>query len=371
MTTQITLDNLTLRQKIGQLFFIGLPGTEIDKTSFDLLETISPGGICLFSRNIKTAAQTRRLLDNLLEVLPIKPFLSLDQEGGLVDRLRRIITPMPAARDFTAKGNLETAAKMAEITGEIVRILGFNMNFAPVVDVIDVQRNKFINGLYSRGFGASKEDVARLTLRYIETLQNKGCIAVIKHFPGYGATETDSHEQLPTVNLTKEQLFEIDLFPYFELLKTADIYAVMVGHAAYPLVDLQEKDSKDRLLPSSLSHNFVTSLLRTGMKFENLILTDDLEMGAIMENYGIGEAAKMALKAGNDFLLICADIDRMLEAFEAVCRAAETGEISESRINASLKRIARIKNLLPPPVSFDENRLRELSEEVKILNDLC
>ena len=371
MTKQINFDNLTLNQKIGQLFFIGLPSTEIDETTNDLLKKISPGGICLFSRNIKTARQTRELLNELREVLPVEPFISLDQEGGLVDRLRRVITPMPSAQVFTEKENLQTVEKISEITAEAVRILGFNMNFAPVVDVIDAERNKFVNGLYSRGFGKSKEDVVRLTSAYLKTLQNKGCIGTIKHFPGYGATETDAHEQLPTVNLSKQQLFETDLFPYFELFNSSQVFAVMVGHATYPLIDLQEKDAHGRFLPSSLSFNFITSLLRTELGFQDLVLTDDLEMGAIMENYGIGKASKMALKAGNDFLLICADTERMLEAFDSVSSAVESGEISESRINESLERIAKVKNLLQPPLPFDEMRLQELSDDVKNLIDLC
>lgn len=371
MTKQNGFELLTLNQKIGQLFFIGLPGTEIDAKTGDLLKKISPGGVCLFSRNIRTARQTRELLNNLREVLPVEPFLSLDQEGGLVDRLRRVITPMPSAQVFTGKCNSEIVKKIAEITAEVIRILGFNMNFAPVVDVIDEERSKFVNGLYSRGFGKSKEDVVSLASDFLKALQDKGCIATIKHFPGYGATEADSHEELPTVNLSKQQLFETDLFPYFELFKNSEVYAVMVGHAAYPLIDLQEKDAQDRFLPSSLSGNFVTSLLRKEMGFQNIVLTDDLEMGAILKNYGIGEAAKLALKAGNDFLLICADTERMIEAFDAVKEAIERGEISESKINESLERIIKVKTHLAPPLPFDEKRLQELSDDVKNLIEMC
>lgn len=371
MTTENNLHNLTLNQKIGQLFFIGLPGTEIDTETRDLLEGITPGGICLFSRNIRSAGQTRQLLDKLREVLPVEPFISLDQEGGLVDRLRRVIVPMPSAQVFTGKCNSEIVEEISAITAETIRILGFNMNFAPVVDVIDEERNKFVNGLYSRGFGKSKEDVVRLTSRYLKTLQDKGCVATIKHFPGYGATETDSHEELPSVKLSKPQLFETDLFPYFELFKSSNVYAVMVGHAAYPLIDLQEKDAQGRFLPSSLSRNFVTSLLREEMGFQNIVLTDDLEMGAILKNYGIGEAAKMALQAGNDFLLICADTKRMIEAFDSVKEAVGRGEISESRINESLERILKVKTQLQPPLVFDEMRLQELSEDVKNLIEMC
>src|SRR5688500_1826023 len=170
MTTQTNFDNLTLNQKIGQLFFIGLPGTDIDSKTVELLTKISPGGVCLFSRNIRTAVQTRELLNNLREVFPVEPFISLDQEGGLVDRLRRVITPMPSAQVFTRKCNSEIIKKIAELTAEAIRILGFNMNFAPVVDVIDEERNKFVNGLYSRGFGKSKEEVVHLASLYLKTL---------------------------------------------------------------------------------------------------------------------------------------------------------------------------------------------------------
>ena len=328
MTHTNDFEKLSTEQKIGQLFFIGLPGTEIDEQTSDLLAKISPGGICLFSRNIKEAIATRKLLDDLRELLPIEPFLAIDQEGGLVDRLRRIITPMPSVKNLTEKGKVEFVEKHAALTAEILRILGFNMNFAPVVDVIDEQREKFVNGLYSRGFGKSKDDVINLAGKYLDRLQNGGCLATIKHFPGYGATEVDSHEELPQVNLSTEELFETDLFPYQRFIAEKEIFAVMVGHAAYPKSDLQEKDVNDNFLPSSLSYNFVTKLLREKLNYQNLVLTDDLEMGAIVKNYGMGEAAKMAIKAGNDQLLICANISAINEAYDAVMKAVETGEIS-------------------------------------------
>ncbi len=371
MTKPINFGNLSLKQKIGQLFFIGLPGTGLDEQTRKLLETIQPGGICLFSRNIRTAAQTRKLLDDVRESLPVEPFLSLDQEGGLVDRLRRIVTPMPSVKAITEKGNPELTRRHAELTAEIIRILGFNMNFAPVVDIIDERREKFVNGLYSRGFGKSKEDVINLAGLYFDTLQKSGCLGTIKHFPGYGATETDSHEELPQVNLTTEQLFENDLLPYQTFFAEKDVYAVMVGHAAYPQVGLQETNAQGKFLPSSLSKNFILKLLRGDFEYENLILTDDLEMGAILKNYGIGEAAKMAINAGNDCLLICANVDAMNEAFEKVQTAVEIGEISHERIQESLNRIAKIKLKLSPPLDFDENRISEISDEIKKLTGMC
>jgi beta-N-acetylhexosaminidase len=358
--------SLTLEQKIGQLFFVGLPSVELDDTAKELLREINAGGICLFQRNCREPAQIRKLLDDLRSFLPIQPILSLDQEGGLVDRLRRIIEPMPAASSLKS---LDEVKKLAEITAEVVSILGFNTNFAPVVDVVDEERGKFQNGLQSRAFGKSKEDVIEFAGGYLETLQKNNILGSIKHFPGLGAAQIDSHEDLPSVNISKDEFYAVDQFPYKEILKTGSVHCVMVAHAAFPNLDLQETDSAGKLLPSSLSFNIITKLLREKLGFQGLVVTDDMEMGAIMQNYGIGEACKMAIKAGQDMLLICANGDVMREGFQAVLQAVKSGEISETRIEESLQRIAKFKDLMRSPIDFDENRLNELSEQIKALKN--
>jgi beta-N-acetylhexosaminidase len=356
--------SLPLEQKIGQLFFIGLASAEVDGAARELLEEISPGGVCLFARNVREVEQTRKLLDDVRENSKVEPFLSLDQEGGLVDRLRRVVEPMPAANLLK---NIEQAETLAKITAEAVRILGFNMNFAPVVDVINDERAKFVNGLYSRTFGKSKEEVFDFAKIYLETLQKNGCLGSIKHFPGLGATEVDSHEELPCVNIKNEEFHTLDLYPYKEFFKGSDVHAVMIAHTAFPNLDLQETDRNGKLLPSSLSYNFTTKLLREQLGFDGLALTDDMEMGAILKNYGIGEACKMAINAGQDLLLICNDSGAIREGFQTVLKAVKSGEIAESRINESLQRIAVVKNLIQPPLDFDKNRLSELSNEISDL----
>ena len=356
--------SLPLEQKIGQLFFIGLAGAEFDAAARALVEEISPAGVCLFARNIREAAQTRKLLDDVRENLAVAPFLSLDQEGGLVDRLRRVVESMPAANSLKTPA---AARILAQITAEAVRILGFNMNFAPVVDIITEERGKFNNGLFSRTFGKSKEEVFEFSSAYLETLQRGGVLGSIKHFPGLGATKIDSHEELPAVKLETAEFDSTDLYPYRELFKTSEVHAVMIAHAAFPNLDLQERDQNGKLLPSSLSYNFTTKLLREKLGFDGLALTDDLEMGAILKNYGIGEACKMAVKAGQDQLLICNDAGAIREGFHAVLEAVKSGEISESRVNNSLQRIAAVKNLMHPPLDFDKNRLDELSNEISDL----
>ncbi len=356
---------LPIEKKIGQLFFIGISGTELDEKISGLIDRISPGGICLFARNMRTAEQVRSLIDDIRSSSEIAPFFSLDQEGGLVDRLRRISTPMPAA---SAIKNIVQAESLARITAEIIRILGFNMNFAPVVDVVDEERSRFPNGLHSRAFGKSKEEVVELAGSYLHTLQMGGIIGCLKHFPGLGGARKDAHDELPSIDISAEELQNIDLFPYRELFGNQSVSAVMVAHTCFPMTDLQETDQNGKLLPTSLSFGFVTKLLRDELGFKGIAITDDLEMGAVVNDFGIGEACKMAINAGEDMLAICANADVVVAGFEAVVNAVSKGEISESRIDESLRRIFEVKKNLPAPVGFDSARLHTLSENV---SDLC
>ena len=353
--------SLPVEQKIGQLFFIGLAGTQIDAATRRFLMEISPGGVCLFARNIADPEQVRNLLGDIRTQLPVEPFLSIDQEGGLVDRLRRIISPMPAANTIKT---IEDARKIAAITAETLRILGFNMNFAPVVDVIDAKRERVSNGLYSRAFAQNAEEAFELAESYLNSLQAGGCLGCLKHFPGLGASVTDSHEALPTVFLSEAEFFNIDLFPYQQFFKTGQVHSVMVAHAAFPLIDLQETDQKGRLLPSSLSGKFVSGLLRQNLGYQGLVLTDDLEMGAILKNYGVGEACKMAILAGQDMVAICADPKAVREGYAAITKAVADGEIGIERIDESLRRIASVKNLLSETLPFEPQRLQTLSQEI-------
>jgi Beta-glucosidase-related glycosidases len=357
---------LPIEQKVGQLFFIGLPGPELDESTEKILTDISPGGVCLFARNIREAAQTRKLLDGIREVLPIEPLLSLDQEGGLVDRLRRILMPMPAASSIKT---VEVAADLAGTIAEAIQILGFNMDFAPVVDVIDEKRSRFSNGLHSRAFGNSPDDVVKLAGSFFNALEQKGVLGCLKHFPGLGASEVDSHEELPKVHISRGELNEVDLIPYKKLLRNVNVPAVMVAHAAYPQLDLQETAQNGTLLPSSLSRKFVDGLLRSELGFDGLVLTDDLEMGAILKNYGIGEACRLAIHAGEDMLAVCAGVDSIYRGYNAVLKAVQTGEITMERVDRSLKRIAKIKSLISRPLPFDSARLEALSSRIAALGD--
>ena len=368
------MSSLTTQQKIGQLFFIGIPGPELDETTLSLLDRIQPGGVCLFSRNIRERLQTRELLDGLRHVPASTPFLSVDQEGGLVDRLRRIMTPMPPANKIRST---EDAAQFGSLVGETLRILGFNMNFAPVVDIIDTERAQFTNGLHSRAFGRSKIEAADFAAHFLEEMQAAGIIGCLKHFPGLGASEVDSHKELPKVSIDEKEFEEKDLYPYATILSSVSERSetggpgqcVMIAHAAFPNSRLQEADQSGKLLPSSLSPAIISKLLRGELGYDGLVLTDDLEMGAIVENYGMGEACVMAIEAGVDMLAICASTAAIDEGHTAISEAFESGRISEDRIDESVARISTLKRKIVEPLPFDDEKLEALSSKIGELND--
>jgi beta-N-acetylhexosaminidase len=277
-----------------------------------------------------------------------------------VDRLRRIVTPSPAASKFRS---VEEVREFGEITAELLLQLGLNMDFAPVVDVITDDREDAGNGIYSRAFGRNGCDVVELAGCFLESLRSNGVIGCLKHFPGLGAARADSHEELPQISISDDELEAVDLKPYVDLL-VRGVRMVMIAHAAYPNSKLQQTDQNGRLLPSSLSSNFVTKLLRDDLNFDGVAITDDLEMGAIVRNYGIGEACKMALDAGNDMLAICNNPEAIEVGFEAVANAVNDGEISVERLDRSIERVFRLKKQLRSPVSFDNDRIEKLTHQL-------
>jgi beta-N-acetylhexosaminidase len=368
MTDKLT--SLTLEQKIGQLLYIGLPGTEFDADTRALVEDIQPGGVIIFGRNVVAPEQLRSLLDSVRETVRVEPLLGIDQEGGLVDRLRKICTPMPSARTIRQHGDLAAARSLGKITGEALRLLGFNMNFAPVLSIMTDDRDLLSNGLYSRSYGRSPGEVLGYTMVYLRGLQGQGCLGCAKHFPGIGAGEVDSHEEMPIINLDHDALIAQDLAPYIELFQREDniVHAVMVSHGGFPKVDLRHGTAGGRLIPASINPQIVTKLLREELGYTGLVVTDDLEMGAIARHYEIEETVRLAIEAGEDMLLICARPDLIRRGFDSLLQAARDGVLPKERIDASLARISHFKTLIQPPRPFDPTRLSELSEQVAALN---
>jgi beta-N-acetylhexosaminidase len=243
------------------------------------------------------------------------------------------------------------------------------MDFAPVVDVIDEKRESVRNGLFSRAFGRSAEQAAEFAGAFLEKLQEGGCLGCVKHFPGLGASAVDSHEELPQVAIDENELNGVDLLPYRRLLERKLVRSVLVAHADYPKTGLHELAQNGTLLPSSLSGRVISGLLRAELQFDGLVITDDLEMGAIIKNFGIEDACVMAIEAGADMLAVCADPERINVGYDSVLRAVQGGTITEQRIDESLDRIAAARSFLKEPLPFSTQRLAELSDSIARLSD--
>src|SRR6266849_3955232 len=363
--------SLPSEQQIGQFFFIGLPGTQLDDEARELIDEIKPGGIILFGRNIESREQVRKLLDDARAMLPVTPLCGVDQEGGLVDRLREIFPAMPSARAIRQHGDLAGVRALGRITGEVLRMLGFDINFAPVMSIITQERSQLTNGLYSRSFGSSPGEVLGYTTVYMRGLQATGCLGCLKHFPGIGAGAVDSHIEMPMVPLSRDDLLAQDLAPYMELFQRADdrVRVVMVSHGGFPNIDIKHGTTGGLVEPASISPRIVTNLLRQELGYKHLVVTDDLEMGAIAKQYKIEDASVRAFLAGEDMLLICATPETILRGYRALLTAARTGQISEKRINASLKRIAATKALVKPLPPLDMEKFNRLANEIRNLNE--
>ena len=352
---------MTSTERMGQFLFVGIPGPTVDAETRSLLEEVQPGGIVLFARNIESPRQVAELTAAIRTYLKIPPLVSVDEEGGPVSRLKKIGIHLPAPSDVRATDDTALAGRHGAATAEVLRLLGFNMNFAPMLD-LEVYPDAD-NALRGRYFGATTAEIMRFAGAYLEGLQQGGIVACGKHFPGLGDSTVDSHHTLPTVERSGEMLRTHDLLPYVELTSRLNsrLSVIMVAHAYYTAFDGRER------VPASLSHNVVTTLLREELEFTGLAISDDMEMGAITEQGDYAEACVRAVEAGEDMLLVCQTVDRVREAHEALVRAAEAGRISPERRKRVLDRIARVKSVLSMPAPYNDGTFARLQERVTSL----
>lgn len=331
------LENMSLAEKVGQLFQVGFQSQTIDKEIKDLVENYHVGGVIYFSRNIKNLEQTASLSKNLQKLAlnsgaGIPLFISVDQEGGRVRRIKDL-RYFPANRELGAAGEKEMIKKAAAVTAKELKEIGINVNLAPVLDVNNNPANQVIG---DRSFGADPVLVAEMGTAYIEALQAQGVIAAAKHFPGHGDTAVDSHFELPVVNHNRERLDQVELYPFKKAIE-AGVDIIMAAHIYFPALESQAG------LPATLSKAVLKDLLREELNFEGVIITDDMEMGALNNSFDIAAAAVKTIKAGSDIVLISHSYDKQKKAVEAVIKAVEKGEISSERIEESLKRIVKLK----------------------------
>lgn len=323
---------MNLVEQIGQLFMLGFDGTSVSSEWAELQARYKPGGMILFARNLEGPTQIVELTNGLQARSPHSPLLiAIDQEGGRVSRLPKGFTIFPPCGVVGTCRSEELAYAAAAVTAAELRAVGVNMNMAPVLDVHSNPDNPIIG---DRAYGTQPGVVAELGLAAIRGFQGKGVVACGKHFPGHGDTSTDSHKELPVVKASAEVLFERELPPFRRTI-AGGLASIMTAHVVYPALDAQR--------PATLSPTILTGLLREQLGFDGVIVTDDLEMRAIVDHHGIEDAAVQAFLAGADILLICKDRGRAVAAMDAVRKAVELGTIPADRLKASLRRILQLK----------------------------
>ncbi|MCQ4807273.1 beta-N-acetylhexosaminidase [Intestinimonas massiliensis] len=340
---------MTVEEKVGQLLIGGFEGTEIGDQATRLVQEYQVGGLILYGRNIAGAGQLVTLTNGLkaLNGDGIPLFLSIDQEGGGVDRMPPEVRRTPGAYCVGQTGSVPAAQSYGDVLAAECAAFGLNLDFAPVLDVWSNPGNTVIG---QRAFSADARTVAGLGPAAARRMMDQGIIPAVKHFPGHGDTAVDSHVGLPVVDKSPEELEETELIPFRAAIQSAgtdgQVPAVMVAHILLTQLDPER--------PASLSPAVVTGLLREELGFAGAVLTDDLTMGAVTQSYGLGEAAVLAVEAGCDILLVCHGQDSVPAVRTALLEAAASGRITAERLDESVYRILRLKTeyaLTNEPVS--------------------
>jgi beta-N-acetylhexosaminidase len=327
-----------LKKALAQLFIVGFDGTELSRDLRDLFRHYPPGGVILFKRNLEDPDQIHRLTRELQEPgTPLPLLVCIDQEGGRVWRLPPAFTFFPEARALGIAEADSLAHSAAKVIAEELAAVGIHCNFAPVLDLHTNPKNPIIG---DRSFGSDPVAVAALARSVLLSFRAHGIAGCGKHFPGHGDTDLDSHETLPTVSMDRKRLSSVEMAPYRILARDArrPLELVMTAHVRYPELDPKR--------PATLSRRILRGALRGQIGFDGLIVTDDLEMGAITETYGPDEAALLAFRAGADLLMFCRTPSLLPVCIETLSRSLKRGETSYGRVNRSLGRIERFKKRL-------------------------
>src|SRR5256884_5770324 len=332
---------------LGQLIMTGVPGKELDAKTADLFRRVQPGAFILFGRNIETPAQLRKLIDDLRDLSEIEPIITIDQEGGRVSRLRLIGNEPPNAQQLRDKGDVDLIRRHGDITGRLLRLFGFNLDLCPVLDISF--NDDAENSLRGRCYGKTVDQVVRNAGAFNEAMRGEGIASCGKHFPGYSAATSDAHYQLPRIDRTREELDQNELAVFRQFIERVD--SMMICHGWYPCFE-SEKAS------ATLSRRIISDLLRTEFRFDGLVMTDDLDMGAILNGYGLQDTIRLAIDAGNDLVMICHRIPEI----ENVRKILET--LPREQTDRALASVAKFKKTMQPPHEFSEAAFRKIDNEV-------
>jgi len=319
------------RANTGQLLIVGFDGVEMTPHLSLLLKHLQPAGVILFARNIVTAEQTWRLLRDCQKCVSTPLFTCVDLEGGLVDRFRDVLGPTPSAADVFATGDRKLFRKHGQIIGQNCRALGFNVDFAPALDLaFEASRSV----MASRVVSANPRETVAYAREFLVGLRSADVLGCGKHFPGLGEGKLDSHHELPAIKKSLTKLWTEDLLPY-RTLRT-QLPLVMISHAAYPLVTPVRA-------PASISKKWVTDILRERIGYLNPIVSDDLEMGAVLSAASVGQAAVEFVRAGGDLCLICHRADYITQAYDELVKMTEGDSKFAKRVDESVRRVLSFK----------------------------
>jgi beta-N-acetylhexosaminidase len=353
--------NLTLEEKLGQMIFAGISGTAADERAMRLITEDKVGGIIFNGHNLISPDQTISYVNALKSAntenkVPL--FFGVDQEGGRVSKLPGDLVKIPSSLKIGELNNPDFSFEIGKSLGELVKAYGFNIDFAPVLDINSNPNNPVIG---DRSFGISPEIVSSLGIATMKGLQEVDIIPTIKHFPGHGDTSVDSHLALPVIEKSLEDLEELELIPFANAIEEgADM--VMIAHLLLPEIDED--------LPSSLSKTIISDLLREKLNYDGVVITDDMTMKAIDSNYGLDEAAVLSVQAGTDIVMVANDYDKIDSVLSALDGAVTSGEISVDRIDESVRRILLLKDkYMISDEQADAVTVNELNEQLqRVLN---
>ncbi len=326
------LAGMSLEEKVGQVMVIAFEGTTVTPAAAQMVRDYHVGGVILFQQNLQDAAQVRSLTAGLQAQAKVPLLIGVDQEGGPVIRVTQGVTIFPSEMAIGATFSPDVAGAVAGETAHELRDLGINVNFGPVVDVNSNPKNPVIG---VRSYGADPTQVSKLATAAIATSHQAGVLAVAKHFPGHGDAEVDSHRELPLIGRELSQLQQTEL-PPFQAAIAAGVDGVMTAHVLMPALEPDPKKSATLSQP-------VLTYLREKLGFTGLIVTDDLEMGAIVNDYGTAEAAKLAFQAGADVLLFRRNVAEQQKAHGLLVAAVKQGAISQQRLDQSVRRLLEAK----------------------------
>ena len=337
---------------VGQLIMTGVPGKELDAETARLFRRVQPGAYIIFGRNIESATQLRKLIDDLRDLSEIEPIITVDQEGGRVSRLRLIGNEPPNAQQLRNEDDIELIRRHGDITGRLLRLFGFNLDLCPVLDISF--NDDAENSLRGRCYGKTVEQIVRNAGAFNRAMREQGIASCGKHFPGYSAATSDAHYQLPRIDRSREELDLNELAVFRQFMR--DVDSMMICHAWYPCFEA-------RPTPATVSRRIVTELLRNKFGFDGLVMTDDLDMGAILTGYRLDDTIRLCLEAGNDIMMLCHRVPEI----ETVHRIL--GTLPSDQIERAQQHVGDFKKNMSPPQKFSEHAFREINQEIADLRN--